>query len=110
MAVSYAYDILASATPADTNLATLLTLTSGQELISAEVVCCNKSAADITVRVGIGTGASPDAYLRYDGSVLANESIRVFVPALGSSNKVFVRTSSANNCDFSIMGCKKTTT
>jgi hypothetical protein len=109
MAVSYAYDLFATATPADTNLATLLTLGATEELVQAEVMCCNKSASDLTVRVGIGTGASPDAYLCYDFTLYANLFVRFYIPGLGSSNKVFVRTSSASNVDFSISGLKKTT-
>ena len=109
MAVTYEYDILASAAPADTNLATLLTLGAGEELIQAQVMCCNKSGADLTIRVGIGTGPAQDAWLCYDFTLYANLFVRFYIPGLGSLNKVFVRTSSANNVDFSISGLKKTT-
>jgi hypothetical protein len=110
MAVAYEYDSFASATPADTNLATLLTLGAGEELVQAQVQCCNISGADLTVRVGIGTGASQDYWLCYDFTLYANLFVRFYIPGLGSLNKVFVRTSSASDVDFSISGLKKTTT
>jgi hypothetical protein len=110
MAVAYAYDVFAEAAPADTNLATLLTLGAGEELIQSYVMCTNLSAADITVRVGYGTGASQDAWLVYDFPVIANMFMNVFISGLGSQNKIFVQTSSANNANFTVMGCKKTTT
>jgi hypothetical protein len=110
MAVAYEYDSFASATPADTNLATLLTLGAGEELVQAQVQCCNVSGADLTVRVGIGTGLSQDYWLCYDFTLYANLFVRFYIPGLGSLNKVFVRTSSASDVDFSISGLKKTTT
>jgi len=110
MAVTYEYDSFAYSIPADTNLATLLTLSSGEELIGAEVTAANISASDITIRVGIGTGESQDYWLCYDFTLYANLFVRFYISGLGSSNKVFVRTSSANNCHFSITGLKKTTT
>lgn len=110
MAIAYEYDVFATAAPADTNLATALTLGAGEELINSWVVCTNISAADITVRVGYGTGASQDGWLVYDFPVIANMFMNVFVSGLGSLNKIFVQTSSANDANFSITGCKKTTT
>jgi hypothetical protein len=109
MAISYEYDVFAFDAPADTNLATLLTLGAGEELIQSWVVCTNISAADITVRVGYGTGAIQDAWLVYDLDVVANTFMNVFISGLGSVNKIFVRTSSANDANFTVMGCKKTT-
>ena len=110
MAVTYEYDAFATAAPADTNLATLVTLGAGGELVNSWVMCTNISAADITVRVGYGTGVAQDAWLVYDFPVIANMFLNVFISGLGSANKIFVRTSSANNTDFSVTGCKKTTT
>jgi hypothetical protein len=110
MAVAYEYDVFASAAPADTNEATLVTLGAGEELINCEVTCTNKSAATITVRVGYGTGASADYWWCYDIDILANLYIRVFVAGLGSLNKIFIRTGTANNANFTVSGCKKTTT
>jgi hypothetical protein len=110
MAVSYAYDVFGSSAPADTNEATLVTLAATEELISAEVTCTNLSAATITVRVGYGTGASADYWWVYDIDILDNLFMRVFIAGLGSSNKIFVRTNSANNANFTVSGCKKTTT
>jgi len=109
MAVTYEYDTFAYAAPANTNLATLLTLAAGEELINSWVVCTNLSASDITVRVGYGTGVSQDAWLVYDFPVIANMFMNVFISGLGSANKIFVRTSSANNAHFTVMGLKKTT-
>jgi len=109
MAATYEYDVFATSTPANTVEATLLTLGAGEELIQSEVNCTNKSAAEVTVRVGVGTGASPSAYLAYDLPILANLSVRVFIPGAGSLNKVFIRSSSANNVYFTVSGCKKTT-
>jgi len=110
MAVAYAYDVFAEAAPADTNLATLLTLGATEELIQVQVVCTNLSAAEITVRVGYGTGASQDAWLVYDIPIIENRFINVFIAGLGSQNKIFARTSSANDANFVVTGCKKTTT
>ena len=110
MAVTYEYDSFGYSIPSDTNLATLLTLSSGEELIGAEVQAANISASDITIRVGYGTGESQDVWLCYDFTLYANLFVRFYLAGLGSSNKVFVRTSSANNCHFSIQGLKKTTT
>ena len=110
MAVAYEYDTFATATPANTNLATLLTLAAGEELVQSEVICTNTSAAAVTCRVGVGTAAAPDAYLVYDLPILANLYIRVFIPGLGSLNKIFVRSSSADDIDFAVSGLKKTTT
>jgi len=110
MAAAYEYDAFATAAPADTNLATLVTLGAGEELINSWVMCTNISAADITVRVGIGTGASQDAWLVYDFPVIANMFMNVFISGLGSLNKIFVRTSSADDANFTVIGCKKTTT
>ena len=109
MAVTYEYDIFASSAPADTNEATLLTLGAGEELIQSEVICTNISASDLTIRVGVGTGASPDVYLAYDFPLTANLYVRIFIPGLGSLNKIFIRSSSANNIYFAISGLKKTT-
>jgi hypothetical protein len=36
--------------------------------------------------------------------------MNVFVSGLGSLNKIFVQTSSANDANFTVIGCKKTTT
>lgn len=110
MAIVYVYNVFANATPADTNEAVLLTLGAGEELINSEVKCTNTSAAAVTVRVGLGTGASPSVYLEKELPILANLSVRVFIPGLGGLNKIFVRSSSANNVDFSVSGLKKTTT
>ena len=107
--VSYEHDTFATATPADTNLATILTLAAGEELLESEVICTNKSASAVTVRVGVGTGAAPASYLVYDLPILANLYVRVFIPGLGSLNKIFVRSSSANNVYFTVTGNKKTT-
>jgi hypothetical protein len=109
MAISYEYDAFANAAPANTALATLLTLGAGEELIQSWVVCTNISAADITVRVGYGTGVSQDAWLVYDFDVVANTFMNVFISGLGSLNKIFVRTSSADDANFTVTGCKKTT-
>jgi hypothetical protein len=109
MAISYEYDSFADAAPADTNLATLLTLGAGEELVQAQVMCCNISGADLTIRVGIGTGASQDTWLCYDFTLYANLFVRFYLPGLGSLNKIFVRTSSADDVNFTVMGCKKTT-
>lgn len=110
MAVTYEYDTFASATPADTNLATLLTLAAGEELIQSEVICANLSVDDLTIRVGVGTGGAPDVYFAYNFPLTANLYVRIFIPGLGSENKVFVRSSSADEIAFSISGLKKTTT
>ena len=110
MAVTYEYDSFGTSVPADTNNATLLTLAAGEELIGAEVLATNISGADLTIRVGYGTGASPDAWMCYDFTLYANLFVRFYIPGLGSANKVFVRTSSANDVHFSISGLKKTTT
>ena len=110
MTIAYEYDAFATSAPADTNLATLVTLGAGEEFINSWVMCTNISAADITVRVGYGTGASQDAWLVYDFPVIANMFMNVFISGLGSLNKIFVRTSSANDTNFSVIGCKKTTT
>ena len=109
MAASYEYDAFATAAPADTNLATLVTLGAGEEFINSWVMCTNISAADITVRVGFGTGASQDGWLVYDFPVIANMFMNVFISGLGSLNKIFVRTSSADDANFTVIGCKKTT-
>jgi hypothetical protein len=110
MAVAYEYDAFANAAPANTALATLLTLSAGEELIQSWVICSNISAADITVRVGYGTGGSQDAWLIYDFEIMANSFMNVFISGLGSQNKIFVRTDSANDANFTVMGCKKITT
>ena len=95
MAVAYAYDSLAYSIPANTNLTTLLSLASGEELIGAELTATNISSSDITIRIGIGTGPSQDYWLCYDFTLYANLFVRIHIAGLGSSNKVFVRTSSA---------------
>ena len=110
MAVTYEYDSFAYSIPANTDLTTLLTLSSGEELVGAELIATNISASDITIRVGIGTGLSQDYWLCYDFTLYANLFVRFYISGLGSSNKIFVRTSSANNCHFSVSGLKKTTT
>jgi hypothetical protein len=110
MAVNYEYDVFANAAPANTNLATIITLGAGEELLNSWVMCTNISAADITVRVGYGTGGTPSAYLVYNFPVIANMFLNVFVSGLGSLNKIFIQTSSANNTHFTVTGCKKTTT
>ena len=104
----YEYNNFAYLTPANTSEATLLTLASGEELINAEVVITNKSAGDLTFRVGIGTGASPSIYYAYDMPLLANLYQRIVIAGLGSQNKIFVKSSSGNNIDFSVSGLKKT--
>jgi hypothetical protein len=110
MAVTYEYDVFAAKTPANTNLTVLLALSAGEELIQSWVVCTNISAADITVRVGIGGGAAPDSYLVYDFEVMVGSFMNVFISGVGSENKIYIKTDSASDADFTVMGCKKTTT
>ena len=110
MAVTYKYDSFGVSRPADTNNATLVTLDTGEELIGCEIVATNVSASDITIRVGYGVGDVVDAWLCYDFTLYANLFVRLYIAGLSYPNKVYVRTSSAEDCIFSISGLKKTTT
>jgi hypothetical protein len=110
MAITYEYDVFAAKRPANTNLTVLLELSAGEELIQSWVICTNITAADVTVRVGIGSGASPDSYLIYDFEIMANTFMNVFISGVGNENKIYIKTNSASDVDFTVMGCKKTTT
>ncbi len=106
---AYEYNFFANLKPADINEAELITTAFNEELIECIVVCCNLDSIEHTVRVGIGTGVSSDFYLAYDYPIDGNMFHHVLIRGLGNSKKVFVRTNSANNIDFSITGQKKTT-
>jgi len=110
MAVTYKYDSFGTARPLDTNNTELMTLDTGEELIGAEVVACNVSSSDVTIRVGYGMSTTVSAWLCYDFTLYANLFVRFYIPGLAYPNKIIVRTSSADNVFFSISGLKKTTT
>jgi hypothetical protein len=110
MAIVYTYDLFDTGNPVNTNLTVLMQLAAGEELLNSWVICTNLSAVDVTVRVGVGNGPGPDAYLVYDFPIIANLFLNVFISGLGNENKIFIKTSSANDVDFALMGCMKTTT
>lgn len=62
------------------------------------VLCCNRTTADITIRIAIGTGVAPATkdWIEYDVAVAANQPMERTGMALSSGEKIWVQASALN--------------
>ena len=102
------YDVIASAFPADTTEVSLYEVQEGEQII-ANVVVCNQSAAAVTFRLGVASGAGAAEsrnWLEYDVEVAANKPTRVAIVA-GPGRDIRIRAGTASTLSFVLMGCRR---
>jgi len=82
---------LGSASLAATTNTTLYTCPAST-VTAATVLVCNTNAASVTVRIGVGTGASPAAgdYVEYDSTIPAYGVLERGALVLTAGEKIFV--------------------
>ena len=80
------------------NAVTLLYTVPANTVATASVRLCNRGAAQVKLRVAVGSGAAPAAtdYLEYDAIVPANGILEDTGIAMSAGEKLWVRSDTVN--------------
>jgi hypothetical protein len=90
--------ILGKIGSADIGTGTDVLLGTIDEAGTVNIRLCNRNAADVKVRIAIGTGAGPAAgdYIEYDTTLPANEVLEDGGITVSIGEKIWVRSDTAN--------------
>lgn len=103
-----ALGILGQIAPADTNLTDLYSVPSGTMATISSITVCNRSTSLTNFRISVAKANELDAtkqYIFYDQELDANSTFTVTIGiTLGPTDKIRVRTATANVLTFNIFG------